>query len=80
MRKNVDKLVKATVAVVGDVKDNLVEVLKRDIKYNDRHEWFSKIDTWKTQFPYYYNRDPHPGELLKPQARALCAETPLVWF
>lgn len=67
-RKNLDKLVPATIGVVGDLGVNLKELMKRDLKHQPRTEWFDSIKTWKERYPFTYGASGDaPDGLLKPQ-------------
>ena len=69
-RKNLDKLVPATIGVVGDLGVNLKELMKRDLKHQPRTEWFDSIKTWKERYPFTYGASGDaPDGLLKPQVR-----------
>lgn len=65
MPKNINKVVKATEAVVGDVTENL-ELLLPMIKKNKRTEWANTVMTWKKKYPFTYNKS-EPGKPMKPQ-------------
>ncbi|KAF9583562.1 Acetolactate synthase, mitochondrial, partial [Lunasporangiospora selenospora] len=62
--KNINKVVQATEAIEGDVTENL-ELLLPLIESSERKEWFTKIDQWKNQYPFYHVQD--PNGILKPQ-------------
>ncbi|KAG0338878.1 Acetolactate synthase, mitochondrial [Podila humilis] len=64
MPKNINKVVQATEAIEGDVTENLTKLLPL-IETSERKEWFSKINEWKNQFPFYHVQD--PNGVLKPQ-------------
>ncbi|PKX96324.1 acetolactate synthase [Aspergillus novofumigatus IBT 16806] len=51
--KNINKVVQATEAVVGDVSDSLAELLPhvKQRTMAERREWFEKIQGWKSQWP-----------------------------
>lgn len=64
--KNVDKVVNATEAIVGDVAENLKDIVPR-IEHNPREEWFKEIDGWKEAHPFQWT--PAKGDgAIKPQA------------
>lgn len=65
MPKNINKVVKATEAVVGDVTENL-ELMLPMIKNKKRTEWANTIKTWKKKYPFSYKKS-EPGKPLKPQ-------------
>ncbi|ESK89210.1 acetolactate synthase [Moniliophthora roreri MCA 2997] len=65
--KNVNKVVEASIPLVGDVTENLSHMLPR-IKTSPRQAWFDKIKSWKEQYPFtYVKSDPAKGEKMKPQ-------------
>ncbi|OBT81379.1 hypothetical protein VE02_10232 [Pseudogymnoascus sp. 03VT05] len=49
--KNVNKVVQATEAVLGDCAANLNQLIPRVQSVADRPEWFAMIDSWKARFP-----------------------------
>jgi len=65
MPKNINKVVKATEAVVGDVTENL-ELMLPMIKNKKRTEWANTIKSWKQKYPFSYKKS-EPGKPLKPQ-------------
>lgn len=61
--KNINKVVQATEAVVGDVASNLKRLLPllepRSVDDSSRSEWFSMINQWKSRWPLSnYERTP----------------------
>ncbi|OBT55503.1 acetolactate synthase I/II/III large subunit [Pseudogymnoascus sp. 24MN13] len=69
MPKNINKVVQATEAVVGDAAANIAKLLPYvDIKtMEDRSEWFGQINAWKKKFPLsLYERSGENG-MIKPQ-------------
>ncbi|CEP63577.1 acetolactate synthase catalytic subunit LALA0_S08e05776g [Lachancea lanzarotensis] len=64
--KNINKVVEAQVAVEGDVSDNLETLLPLINSVESRKEWFEKIESWKRDFPYDYQRE-STGSKIKPQ-------------
>lgn len=66
MPKNINKVVQATEAVVGDVATNLALLLPYVKETQSRPEWFSKIKDWKKRLPFAYDRE-SPDGLIKPQ-------------
>eukprot|EP00123_Amoebidium_parasiticum_P014267 comp22417_c0_seq1/m.33564 comp22417_c0_seq1/g.33564 ORF comp22417_c0_seq1/g.33564 comp22417_c0_seq1/m.33564 type:complete len:665 (-) comp22417_c0_seq1:554-2548(-) len=64
-RKNVNKVIKATEVVMGDVKDNLTK-LNALVQSRPRKEWFSMIENWKRKHPFTYT-PARPGGYIKPQ-------------
>ena len=67
--KNINKVVQATEAVVGDVTANLGLLLPHVESKTaaQRKEWFHQIDTWKKKFPWAYEKESGPDALIKPQ-------------
>lgn len=68
--KNINKVVQATEAVVGDVSDSLAELLPHVKRRTmaDRREWFEKIQGWKSRWPLdLYKQSEGPSRLIKPQ-------------
>ncbi|KAF2021536.1 acetolactate synthase [Aaosphaeria arxii CBS 175.79] len=66
MPKNINKVVQATEAVVGDVVQNIATLLPYVDQVSDRPEWFSQIKEWKARFPWSYEKEGENG-LIKPQ-------------
>ncbi|KAI0053928.1 acetolactate synthase [Auriscalpium vulgare] len=65
--KNINKVVDASIPIVGDVTANLSALLPL-IKYKERKPWFKDIDHWKAKFPFtYVKSQPERGEKIKPQ-------------
>jgi len=62
--KNMNKVVKATVPVYGDVTENMARIVPY-LKPAKREGWFSQIAEWKRDFPFHYS-EPAPGEI-RPQ-------------
>lgn len=52
--KNINKVVKADVAVVGDVIQSM-EHLVPLLQHMDRPQWFQKLDVWKENHPFDYD-------------------------
>ncbi|KAK9461151.1 thiamine diphosphate-binding protein [Lipomyces oligophaga] len=65
--KNINKVVNVTVAVEGDVTDNLASLMPLVNTVESRSEWFSQIAEWKKRFPFAYEKET-PGGLIKPQS------------
>jgi len=65
MPKNINKVVKATEAVVGDVTENL-ELMLPMIKSKKRTEWTNAVKSWKKKYPFTYKKS-EAGKPLKPQ-------------
>ncbi|KAF2133440.1 acetolactate synthase [Dothidotthia symphoricarpi CBS 119687] len=66
MPKNINKVVQATEAVVGDVGTNLTQLMPLVNIVKDRPEWFTQITDWKKRFPWSYEKEGENG-LIKPQ-------------
>lgn len=66
MPKNINKVVQATQAVVGDVAQNLQQLLPLVESVPERPEWFSQINDWKKRFPFAYEKE-GPNGFIKPQ-------------
>jgi acetolactate synthase-1/2/3 large subunit len=65
--KNINKVVDATVPVLGDVTANLAAMLPM-VKYAPRERWFEDIRGWKAAYPFTYTKSvPARGEKMKPQ-------------
>ena len=65
--KNVNKVVDASIPILGDVTENLGAMLPL-IKYSERAPWFKDISEWKEKYPFVYVKsDPEKGEKMKPQ-------------
>ncbi|PYH42540.1 acetolactate synthase [Aspergillus saccharolyticus JOP 1030-1] len=70
--KNINKVVQATEAVVGDVSESLAAVLpwihQKDMNHADRQSWFGQIKAWKQRWPLnMYDRSAR-SHLIQPQA------------
>lgn len=67
--KNINKIVQATEAVVGDVVENLaiLNPLVQDKSIADRKEWFDLINRWKKKFPLSVYEKAERAGLIKPQ-------------
>jgi len=65
MPKNVNKVVDASIPVVGDVIENLATLVPL-IRSSPRTGWFSDIKTWKQKYPFTFVPS-KPGALMKPQ-------------
>jgi acetolactate synthase-1/2/3 large subunit len=66
MPKNINKVVQATEAVVGDVVTNLAQLLPHVNIVKERPEWFDQIKDWKKRFPWAYEKEGENG-FIKPQ-------------
>ncbi|MEE9200894.1 MAG: biosynthetic-type acetolactate synthase large subunit [Candidatus Brocadiales bacterium] len=60
---SISKNVKVDIPVVGDAKSILTELIK-DVRFEERKEWFDKIDGWKKNYPLSYDNS---GKDVKPQ-------------
>lgn len=67
MPKNINKIVQANEAVVGDVATNLAALIPHVEPKPSRPEWFSQINDWKARFPFAYEKET-PDGLIKPQS------------
>eukprot|EP01134_Creolimax_fragrantissima_P007034 CFRG7034T1 len=65
-RKNVNKVIKSTEVVMGDVKTNLKKLIPL-IESSERKEWFDQINKWKTDHPFSYSKTHGPSGALRPQ-------------
>jgi acetolactate synthase I/II/III large subunit len=65
--KNINKVVDASIPILGDVTENLGSMLPL-IKYSERASWFKDISGWKEKYPFVYVKsNPEKGEKMKPQ-------------
>ncbi|KAF7591845.1 hypothetical protein BBP40_001042 [Aspergillus hancockii] len=68
--KNINKVVQATEAVVGDISDSIARLLPlvNETTMADRHGWFEQIEGWKARWPLnLYERSEERSHLIKPQ-------------
>lgn len=68
--KNINKVVQATEAVVGDISKNVAHLLPlvKKTTMADRYEWFEKIKEWKARWPLnLYESSEERSHLIKPQ-------------
>jgi len=65
MPKNINKVVDATVPLLGDVTANLALLLPR-ITSSPREAWFKDIRSWKSAYPFTY-KPSEPSQPMKPQ-------------
>lgn len=63
--KNINKVVDASIPILGDVVDNLTHLVPL-IKSSPRKEWFTSIRNWKAKYPFTYEPS-KKGERMKPQ-------------
>ncbi|KAF8634540.1 hypothetical protein AX15_000838 [Amanita polypyramis BW_CC] len=65
MPKNINKVVQASIPVMGDVVANLASLVPL-IEYNKRGDWFDTIKEWKGRYPFTYEES-RSGQPIKPQ-------------
>lgn len=65
MPKNINKVVQATIPVLGDVVASL-EALVPKIQTTARADWLAQIKGWKDKYPFTFEPSKE-GEKLKPQ-------------
>ena len=65
MPKNINKVVEASIPVLGDVVANLAALVPL-IKSGPREEWFNDIDKWKKEYPFTFVKSAK-GASMKPQ-------------
>ncbi|EJD53189.1 acetolactate synthase [Auricularia subglabra TFB-10046 SS5] len=63
--KNVNKVVDATIPIMGDVTANLATMVPL-IRSAERQPWFNDIRSWKEKYPFTYEKSA-PGQRMKPQ-------------
>lgn len=63
--KNINKVVDASIAVVGDVVHNLASLVPL-IKSSPREAWFADVRKWKKAYPFTYEPS-QSGQRMKPQ-------------
>jgi acetolactate synthase-1/2/3 large subunit len=63
--KNVNKVVDASIPILGDVTTNLAALVPM-IEFSPREPWFNDIQKWKSQYPFVYEKSAK-GEKMKPQ-------------
>ncbi|KAI0080512.1 acetolactate synthase [Panus rudis PR-1116 ss-1] len=51
--KNINKIVDASIPVMGDVVANMAALVKM-IRHSPREQWFSDIKKWKQDYPFTY--------------------------
>jgi acetolactate synthase-1/2/3 large subunit len=70
MPKNINKVVDATVPILGDVITNLAALLPlidtKPSASTAREQWNEKIQVWKKKYPFFYEKS-KKGERMKPQ-------------
>lgn len=65
MPKNVNKVIDASIPILGDVVANMASLVPL-IRSSPRSEWFSDIKAWKKAYPFTYVPSTN-GALMKPQ-------------
>ncbi|KAL2211124.1 acetolactate synthase [Sarocladium strictum] len=66
--KNVDKVITATEAVIGDCTENLAQLTPLTQRCEDRPEWWAQINAWKKAFPLSaYKLVKQPVARIRPQ-------------
>lgn len=63
--KNINKVIDATVPVMGDVVANMAALVPM-IRSSPRSSWFSDIKSWKADYPFTYENNAD-GITIKPQ-------------
>lgn len=63
--KNINKVVQASIPVLGDVVASMAELLPQ-IEHKERQEWTEKVAGFKKQYPFTYTPSA-PGARMKPQ-------------
>ncbi|KAF5373614.1 hypothetical protein D9758_000985 [Tetrapyrgos nigripes] len=63
--KNMNKVVEASIPVLGDVVHNMASLVPL-IKSSPREHWFADIKSWKQKYPFTYTKS-KAGEKMKPQ-------------
>lgn len=64
--KNINKVVEATVPVIGDCAKSLQLLLPR-VKPAQRPEWLSQIQSWKRQYPFQAINQSGSDDMILPQ-------------
>ncbi|KAI0928884.1 Acetolactate synthase, mitochondrial [Taiwanofungus camphoratus] len=65
--KNVNKVVEASIPVLGDVVANMASLVPL-IRASPRTQWFDDIKGWKAKYPFTYEKSTDkPGSMMKPQ-------------
>jgi acetolactate synthase-1/2/3 large subunit len=65
MPKNINKVVDASIPILGDVVSNLASLVPM-IRSSPRNDWFADIKEWKEKYPFVYVKS-EPGARVKPQ-------------
>lgn len=65
--KNINKVVEASIPIVGDVVANLSSLVPL-VRSVSRSQWFTDINAWKKKYPFTYTKSiPGSGSCMKPQ-------------
>lgn len=66
--RNINKVVKATAVVQGDLVKNLVDLLPRvkAVPGSQREQWLNQISAWKDKYPWAYEKE-SSNTVIKPQ-------------
>ena len=68
--KNINKTVKVTVGVEGDLSPNMKSLIPQ-VRYADRKPWLNSINEWKSKYPFRYDNafdsSQNTSYALKPQ-------------
>jgi acetolactate synthase-1/2/3 large subunit len=65
MPKNINKVVDASIPILGDVVSNLASLVPL-IRSSPRNDWFLDIKEWKEKYPFVYVKS-EVGARVKPQ-------------
>lgn len=67
--RNMNKVLKATETVRGDVVENLCRLLPRvdEVPNSERREWLNQIGEWKDKYPWTYEKESSSNQAIKPQ-------------
>ncbi|KZS90034.1 acetolactate synthase [Sistotremastrum niveocremeum HHB9708] len=65
MPKNINKVVDASIPILGDVIASLTELVPL-IRHSPRENWFKDIRSWKAKYPFTYQKSAS-GARMKPQ-------------
>jgi acetolactate synthase-1/2/3 large subunit len=66
MPKNINKVVDASISILGDAAHNLGALVPL-IKSSPRETWFQDIKSWKSKYPFTYDKSVPGKEKMKPQ-------------
>ncbi|MER2060430.1 MAG: acetolactate synthase large subunit [Niallia sp.] len=59
----IGKIIPTKIPIVGDAKEALSMLCKQKGLQSEHSDWLEKIENWKNEYPYYYEK----SNLLKPQ-------------